>query len=107
MDDDVPMARNRMFIVRACPTRFPGDARYGLVTTKRTFRHAVDRNRARRLLRDWIGHNERLLRPDWDYVFIARTPILDATRADGRDAIRKALRYISRMDIPAPQVTND
>ena len=29
-----------------------------------------------------------------DYIFFARDTILDATRPDGREAMRKALRYI-------------
>lgn len=90
-------ARCHMFFIRAKPAKFPDDARYGLVVTKRTFKFAVDRNRAKRLLRDWIRFNEKLLVRDLDYVFIARPSILDATRTDGRVAMKKALRYMSRV----------
>lgn len=96
MADDAPTARCGYFLIRADKTRFPDGARYGLTATKRTFKAAVDRNRAKRLLRDWIAFNEKLLVDQFDYVFIARSGILTATREEGREAMRKALRYIQR-----------
>ncbi len=96
--DTDPSARSSFFIIRAKPAKFPGDARYGLVATKRKFRHAVDRNRAKRLLRDWIAHYEMLMRPEFDYVFIARPDILGASRMDGRWAMYKALRFMMKHD---------
>lgn len=84
------------FIIRAKYAKFPNDARYGLVVTKRTFKHAVDRNRAKRLLRDWIRFHADMMLPSKDYVFIARAPILRATRDDGRIAMRKALHWIKK-----------
>ena len=96
-----PTARCAYFLVRAKKTLFPNDARYGLVVTKKTFKHAVDRNRAKRLLRDWIESNEKMLNEDWDYVFVARRAILDATRLDGRVAMKKALNYLRKQNIDA------
>ncbi len=94
--DNDPSARSAYFLIRAKPAKFIEDPRVGFTATKRTFRLAVNRNRAKRLLRDWVAHNEKLLVPELDYVFIARGAILDATRPDGREAMRKALRYIQR-----------
>lgn len=94
-DDDL-MAKSAGLFIRVRPTRFPGDARYGLVTTKRTFRHAVERNRARRRIRAWLRVHEKMLNPDFDYVFIARTSINNWTYKDGLDAMRKALHFLSR-----------
>lgn len=91
-----PTGRCAYFLIRAKPAKFPDDARYGLVVTKKSFRYAVTRNRAKRLLRDWIAFNEKLMCPDMDYVFIARRAIVDATRDNGREAMRKALAYIRR-----------
>lgn len=102
MQDTDPSARCSYFLIRARKTIFPGDARYGLTTTKKTFRHAVQRNRARRLLRDWIRFNESWLRKDMDYVFIARRDILNATRTEGRVAMKKALRYLKKLNLNAP-----
>jgi ribonuclease P protein component len=79
----------------------PDDARYGLIATKKTFKHAVDRNRAKRLLRDWIMFNEKTLRNDADYVFIARRAILDADRTSGRTAMRKALHFLRKQKLNA------
>ena len=97
MHDEDPAARSAFFIVRARATMFPDGARYGLVATKRTFRHAVDRNRAKRLLREWVRHNEAYLRPDLDYVFFARTAIVGASRDAGQEAMRKALGHIAKI----------
>lgn len=93
--DNYPSVRTPLFIAKCRATLFPGDARYGLVVTKKTFKWAVKRNRAKRLLRVWIRANENLLRDDMDYVFIARAPILDATLADGVQTMATALNKIN------------
>lgn len=100
MRDDDPSARSPYFFVRAKKARFADDPRVGFTATKRTFRLAVERNRAKRLLRDWVRHNKGLMADMFDYVFIARPQILNATRTDGRDAIEKALRYIVHTYVP-------
>ena len=79
IENEDATARCAYCLIRARHIRFPGDPQYGLVVTKRTFRNAVDRNRAKRLLREWIRQNERHMRDDLDYVFIARSMILTAT----------------------------
>lgn len=96
MGEDDPVAKSNFFLVRAKPAKFPDDPRYGLIVTKKMFKHAVDRNRAKRLLRDWIAHCEKQMRPEWDYVYIVRRGILDATRDEGRTAMKKALHYLSK-----------
>ena len=83
-------ARCAYFLIRAKITKWPDAPRYGLIVTKKTFKHAVDRNRAKRMLRD-----------DWDYVFVARRDILGATRTDGRVAMKKALNYLRKQNIDA------
>lgn len=97
MTPDDATAKSAFCLVRCKPAKFQGDPRYGLIVTKKMFRHAVDRNRAKRLLRDWIAFNEKLMCDDRDYIFIARSAILDASRTDGRVALKKALRYLSRL----------
>ncbi|MDR0741618.1 MAG: ribonuclease P protein component [Rickettsiales bacterium] len=96
MAESDPTAKAKFFIIRAHPTLFQGDARYGLVATKKTFKLAVHRNRAKRCLRVWIREKESLLNPDFDYVFIARRAILDATKDIGIAAMTKALKYLKK-----------
>ncbi len=96
-----PTARCAYFLVRAKTAKYPDDARYGLVVTKKTFKHATDRNRAKRLIRDWIAYNEKMLRDDLDYIFVIRHAILDADRESGRTAMRKALHYLKQQEINA------
>lgn len=85
-----------LFVVKAKPAKIYGDARYGIIVTKRSFKHAVDRNRAKRVMRDWIAFNEDLMIPDFDYVFIPRVGVLDAERDIGRANIGKLLNKISK-----------
>lgn len=91
-----PVAHSSYFLVRAKQAKIQNDARYGITVTKKTFKHAVDRNRAKRMLRDWIQFNEKLMRDDLDYVFIVRRGIMDATREEGRAAMARALCYIKK-----------
>lgn len=106
MADTDPIAKSTYFLVRMRRARIPGHPEYGLIVTKRMFKHAVDRNRAKRLMRDWIRFNEKKLRDDCDYVFISRRAILDATRTDGRTAMKKALHYLGKVDLDAPRITD-
>ena len=99
MTDENPTARSAFFYVRMKPCVVPDNPRYGVVATKKTFKFAVQRNRAKRLLRDWARFNENLLRADMDYVFIARRPILGASRDDGRGAMAHALAYINKQPV--------
>ncbi len=99
--DSCPCAKSAYFLVRAKMAKNPDNPQYGLIVTKRTFKHAVDRNRAKRLLRDWIAHNDKFMRPDWDYVFVARRSILDADRTSGRTAMKKALHYMRKQQLDA------
>ena len=96
MGENDPVAKSAYFLVRMKNAKYPDDARYGLIVTKKTFKHAVDRNRAKRMIRDWIAFNEHMMLPQWDYVFIIRRAILDATRQDGRVAMKKALHYLRK-----------
>lgn len=99
MRENDPVAKSTYFLVRAKNAKYPDDARYGIIVTKKTFKHAVDRNRAKRLIRDWIAFNENIMRPEWDYVFIIRRAILDADRTSGRVAMKKALNYLHKQKI--------
>ncbi len=96
MTDENPKALSPFFVVRAKPAKFPNDPRVGFTATKKTFRHAVDRNLAKRKMRDWVRAQESRLLPNMDYVFIARHAIGDASRDDGRAAMARALHYIAR-----------
>lgn len=96
-----PVAKCAYFLVRAKPAKFPDDPRYGIIVTKKTFKHAVDRNRAKRVLRDWISFCEDMMCPEWDYVFVIRRAILDVDRTSGRVAMKKALHYLRKQETNA------
>ena len=87
-------ATDTCFVLKAKFAHFPDDPRYGLVASKRAFKLAVERNRAKRLIRDWLSFNEDLMSPDLDYVFIVQTEILDCNRDAGREMVAGALKKI-------------
>ena len=95
-DSLCPHATTDLFSIRTKHAKFSDDPRYGLVVSKRNFRLAVQRNRAKRLLRDWIAFAAEHMCPDLDYVFFAKTDILntDITREMGREKMLSALQYI-------------
>lgn len=75
-----PSASSVFFVVRAKAARFPDNPRIGFMVTKRTFKFAVHRNRAKRLLRDWVRFCNDLMAPEYDYIFFVRARILTANR---------------------------
>ncbi len=85
------------FLAKAKPAKIPGDARYGLIVSKKIFKLAVHRNRAKRLIRNWIAENEGLMLPDLDYIFIVRNTLLDYDHKKGSRQIKRALSKISKI----------
>ena len=85
-------AAGRLLIVRIRQGE-GADRRLGAVAGKRTFRRAVDRSRAKRLMREAFRLSRDRLSPGVDYVLIARRQILKARRDDvSRDLERVAAR---------------
>jgi len=65
--------------------------RLGVVVGKKAFRKAVQRSRARRLLREAFRLNRHRLVGNYDVVLVARPPILKALRQDvERELLRLA-----------------
>ncbi|MFP3854588.1 MAG: ribonuclease P protein component [Anaerolineales bacterium] len=61
-------------------------SRFG-VTTSRSFRKATERNRAKRRLRHALQPFLDEVEPGWDFVVIARRPILTAPWPDLKEAL--------------------
>ena len=93
---DSIVGRSEFFIIKTKLSKSADDPRYGIVASKRTFKSAVDRNRAKRLLRDWIAFNENLMLPALDYIFIAQSRILGASRELGRLRMYKSFEIIAK-----------
>ena len=55
--------------------RADADRRVGVVVSKRTLRRAVDRNRAKRLMREAFRLRRHLLAPDVEMILVARAGI--------------------------------
>lgn len=89
--------RTDCFVVNTKSANESGHGRYGVVVTKKTFKLAVQRNRAKRLLRDWIAFNEDLMLPDLDYILISRASVVNCNRDEGREKMRKAFKEIAKL----------
>lgn len=104
-----PLAFQKLFESDGIPGRFlvlwhggsgadksagPSASRLGVVASKRTFPHAVDRNRARRRLREAFRLNRSRMDGPADVVLLARRRILRASfpelERDLLSAFRKA-----------------
>ncbi|SRR5574344_3140197 len=92
---DDPVVKTPIFIVRCRPTLWIGDAKYGLIASKKTFARAHDRNRAKRLMRVWLRACESDMNPEMDYIVIARVAILEAKLTIGIETMKKALDELS------------
>ncbi len=99
---DAPTVINGFFIMKIKPARIPGFSRFGVASPKKTFKLAIHRNRARRLLRDWIAFNKDFFSGDYDYIFIARAQTLNCNRETGRklvyDAIKKMAKKLNHVE---------
>ena len=91
------VARTDFFMVRAKTAKFSDSPRYGIVVTKKVFKLANERNRAKRRLRDWVAYNEDFMLPDLDYTFIASDKILTCSRETARKCMEFAIKKIERI----------
>ncbi|MCL2629104.1 MAG: ribonuclease P protein component [Alphaproteobacteria bacterium] len=83
----------RFFIANAAPAReIP--ARYGITASLSTFDNSVKRNRARRLMREWLRLEADALDPGKDYSFVLRAAILNAKREEGVKELKKVLEKL-------------
>jgi ribonuclease P protein component len=74
-----------------------GASRWG-VTTSRSLRRAVDRNRAKRRLRHALGPLSTGVAPGWDLVFIARPAILSAPWEQLQAAVKQLVERATRAE---------
>jgi len=93
--DDAPTYRCDLFMVKSRPARVPDHGEYGLIVSKKKFRRATQRNRAKRLIRAWIFAGSNKLPPNLDFLFIARDKILESDFATGQGHIKSAIAKLS------------
>lgn len=79
-----------LFILWAAPNEL-SNTRFGL-TASRKVGNAVERNRARRLLREAVRHLASYVPPGWDVVLVARRTILKAKAQRVQQALKAVLR---------------
>lgn len=70
------MGKRVIFFADSTPD---SNRRLGVVAGRKTFRRAVDRNRARRLLREAYRNVRFRLKDAFDVVLVARHDVLDAS----------------------------
>ena len=82
-----------VMIIKYRPKKL-SESEYGIVSSKRTFPTAVERNRARRLIRAWLDKCDRPQK--FDILFIARKPILETNLTSGVGQMAKMFGKIKR-----------
>ena len=53
-------------------------SRYGIVTSKKTFGKAVNRNFVKRRIREAVLLNKEMINDGYDIIIIGRKPVMDA-----------------------------
>jgi ribonuclease P protein component len=61
------------------------------VTAGRSVGKAVQRNRAKRLIRAAVAPHQKSIYPGWDLIFIARATLIQARYLDVQDAIESLM----------------
>lgn len=85
------------FILKIRHSIIINNGKYGIVASKKTFEHsAIKRNRAIRLIREWIRLNKEQLNSNIDYVFIARHKILESSLDTGLKYMKQALETANK-----------
>lgn len=64
----------------------------GVIAQKKIFPRAVDRNRAKRILREAYRLQQHEVHPEMDLILLARKPILNASLSE----VKKTFRYLCR-----------
>lgn len=83
----------KTMVIWAAPAAGDG-TRMGVVASKRTFRRAVDRNRAKRLIREAYRQERHRLDVNGDLVIVARRRILEAGAAQAQVEFVKLVRAL-------------
>jgi len=76
--------------------RADGPARIGIAAGRRVG-SAVQRNRAKRLLRAGVRPVYPLIAPGWDILLLARSPILKVKSTEVSASLQQALRRLAAM----------
>ena len=79
-----------LIVLIALPREEKGGTRIG-VAAGRTVGNAVQRNRAKRLIRAALQKRLERIDPGWDVVILARRPITEATFEDTLQAVDRLL----------------
>jgi ribonuclease P protein component len=69
-------------------------SQFAFVVSTKVSKHAVDRNRMKRLLRESIHHLLPTIQPGYDIVFVAQKNFADKKESDIEDQVNKILSAI-------------
>lgn len=87
-------------VLVACPQTQPATARVGVVAG-RSVGGAVQRNRAKRLLREAIRAQAKQVKDGWDLMLIARAPLAGVKLPQAQAAVNQLLHRAHVLTTPA------
>jgi len=90
------------FFMKKRPMRFDA-GQYGIVAGKKVFPSAVKRNRAKRLLREWLRGCD--MPKGQDVLLVARPEILETSLKSGLEQMKKALKSRSQKKVKKDEPT--
>ncbi|SRR5258708_3228166 len=70
------------------------DSRFGIIVSKKISKLAVDRNRARRIIKEIIRKNIESVKPGYDNVILAKSGILRQNSAKIETELKEAWKKI-------------
>ena len=87
----------RFMVLRRCEGPGPG-MRLGVVVSRRTLRRAVDRNRAKRLIREAFRLNRHRLCGQADIVIVVRRGMIESSRAQVEKELLKLAAHAGLLE---------
>lgn len=82
---------DRFLTLKAVENKMPF-SRFGFVVSKKISKKAVERNRAKRLMREAIRLTEEKIKPGFDIIFISRIGIINKSLEEIKESVEKLLK---------------
>lgn len=93
------MFRTKHFVC-ACARGDQVEGRLGITVAKKRVRRSVDRNRVKRVLREWYRLNRSNLTGNWDLVLIAQSQSQELGLAGITEELAPLIQWLNAKETP-------